>query len=142
MRPGQRIKARVTQTAEAGFKITRHEQFPFEGVPAGFQLTKGRYVLAYEGDLRGEGILEELKVHFTDTHAAMTGLQQVTGRLGDYSGTFVLNYTAHFRKGLLTARQIVVPGSATGGLKSLRGEMFYHSKPAEKTAVTFNYYFA
>lgn len=142
MRTGQRIEARDTETAEAVFQVTDSESFPFDGFESAMPVSKRRSKLAYQGDLRGEGILEEICVHFTDDHMTMTGLQQISGYLGKHSGTFLLNHTAHLRQGILTGKHVVVPGSATGGLKGLRGKLSYQTRETEKILITFQYYFA
>lgn len=141
MRTGQRIHLRETQQVEVVFRVTRSEESAFEG-GGGLRLTRRRTVLVYEGGLQGEGVLEEFVAHFSDHSATMTGLQQVTGRLCGHQGTFVLNATSRLRNGVLWARHIVMPGSATGGLKGLRGKMTFHTEAGGITPAVFDYYFA
>jgi hypothetical protein len=42
------------------------------------------------------------------------GYDQVTGRLGDRSGSFVLQHVGTYEAGAVNDTVIVVPGSATG----------------------------
>ena len=133
---------RLDQTAEAVFQITEAEETPFSESENGPKLTKGNFVLAYQGELRGEGILEELKVHFTGKRAAIYGLQRITGHLGDLSGSFVLKHEGRFANGIVSVKQTVVPGSATGDLKGLRGEINLRSAFAKEFPITFHYHFA
>ena len=111
-------------------------------MPDGPKLTKGSFVLAYQGDLRGEGILEELKVHFPGKRAVFYGLQRFTGHLGELSGSFILKHEGQWINGTVNSKQTVVPGSATDGLKGLRGEMFLQTASAQEFPVTFHYRFA
>lgn len=129
-------------TAASTFQIKRYEEAPFGEALAGPKLTKGSFVLAYEGELRGEGILEELKVHFPGECAVFYGLQRVTGRLGDLSGSFILKHEGRFVNGTVSSKQAVVPGSGTDGLKGLRGEMFLRCAAGKEFPVTFQYHFA
>lgn len=132
----------MEQTAKAVFQIKSWKETPFSEAPDGPKLTKGSFVLVYEGDLRGEGILEELKVHFPGKCAVFSGFQRVTGKLGDRSGSFILKHTGRFVNGTVSSKQTVVPGSGTDGLKGLRGEMNLRTASAEEFPVTFHYRFA
>ena len=132
----------MTETASATFQIKKGEETAFSEVHCGQKLTRGSFVLAYQGDLQGEGILEELKVHFTEKRAAIYGLQRVTGRLGDLSGSFVLKHTGRFMNGIVLSKLTVVPGSGTGGLKGLRGEINLETGPGSEFPFTFHYHFA
>jgi hypothetical protein len=49
------------------------------------------------------------------------GYDQVTGRLGDRLGGFVLQHIGTYEAGAVKDALTVVPGSATGGLSGLRG---------------------
>ncbi len=130
------------QTARAVFKIKSWEEIPFSESTNGPKLTKGHFVLAYDGDLQGEGILEELKVYFTPKRAEIYGLQRFTGRLGDLSGSFVLKHAGRFANGIVYIKMTVVPGSGTDALKGLRGEIRLKSASAPEFPITFNYHFA
>ena len=132
----------MTETAVAAFQIKKAEEISFSEVYGGPKLTKGTFVLTYQGDLRGEGILEELKVHFTDKRAAIYGLQRVTGQLGDLTGSFVLKHAGRFMNGIILSKLTVVPGSGTDGLKGLRGEISLQAGPGSEFPFTFHYHFA
>ena len=73
----------MTHKASATFQIKKWKETPFSEVPGGPKLSHGSFVLAYQGDLQGEGILQEIKVHFSEKRVALVGLQRITGRLGD-----------------------------------------------------------
>lgn len=143
MRTGQRINARAEHTAEANMRVKTRSQSPFgvtgEGKP---EIIKCTCELVYEGDLHGTGLLEEYQIRFPDGNITMHGLQQFTGTLGDLSGTFALHVNAKLKHGVYSSRQIVVPGSATDGLRGLRGKMSAHTADSEIIPVHFLYYFA
>ncbi len=138
----QRTLSSSPQTAQIIFTIKNQEEIPFGESETGPKLTKGRFTVSYSGDLTGEGILEELKVHFTDKRVSIYGLQRVTGELQGMAGGFVLKHEGRFQNGKIYSRQTVVPGSGTGGLKGLRGEINLETAPAEKFPVEFIYHFA
>ncbi len=132
----------IDQTANATFQVKSGEEIPFSEAAGGSKLTKGHFTLVYQGDLQGEGILEELKVHFTSKRADIYGLQRFTGQLGNLSGSFVLKHAGRFANGVVNVKQTVVPGSATEELKGLRGEINFQSAAAKEFPVTFHYRFA
>ncbi len=132
----------MAKTAQAVFQIKSSHETPFGEAPEGPALIRSHFMLAYQGDLQGEGTLEELKISFNSKRARMYGLQRFTGCLGDMSGSFVLKHTGRFVNGVVSSTQTVVPGSATGTFKGLRGEMSLQSAAAKEFPVTFRYYFA
>lgn len=136
------IPKEISSEAQSVLKIKSFQEIPFAEADAGPKLTKGSFVIGYTGDLEGEGILEEQKVHFTTKRAEIYGTQRFTGRLLDRAGSFVLTHRGRFMNGLVIVKMTVVPGSATAGLKGLRGEIRLRSGQAEVFPVTFHYYFA
>jgi hypothetical protein len=78
--------------------------------------------MAFEGDLEGEGNVEWLMGYGDDGTAAFVGLERVVGKVGDRSGSFVLQHTGTFDGAMARAKLTVVPGSGTGELEGLEGE--------------------
>ena len=130
------------QTANAILEIKSVEETSFDEALSGPKLTKGRFVLSYQGDLEGEGILEELKVHFSAKNAVMQGLQRFKGKLDGRTGSFILKQVGRYVNGALSSKLALVPASATDGLKGLRGEMNLRNISPTQFAVTFNYHYA
>ena len=132
----------LDQTASAIFQIKSFEEVPFAEIPIGPKLTRGSYVFTYQGELEGEGVLEELKVHFPGNCAVFWGIQRFTGKLAGMEGSFVLKHSGRFVGGKVNTNLTVVPGSGTDALKGLRGEMKTRSFETKEFPVTFNYHFA
>jgi len=57
-----------------------------------------------------------------DGTATFVGLERVTARIGERSGSFVMQRAGGFEGGLAKESYAVVAGSATGDLRGLRGE--------------------
>jgi hypothetical protein len=127
--------------AKSTLKIKHGKQIPFSEIAGGPKLTKGSFISAYHGELQGEGVLEELKCYFTDAFATVYGLERITGRIGDKSGSFVLEHLGKFEHGILTSKRTVIPGSGTGDLQGIRGEIDFTSGSAEEFPITFTYSF-
>ena len=82
---------------------------------------KARYTKSFTGDLEGESQVEYLMMYRPDGSASFVGLERFTGRIGDRSGTFVLQRTGTYEAELAKESYSVVPGSGSGALAGLRG---------------------
>jgi hypothetical protein len=58
----------------------------------------------------------------SDGSATFIGLERVVGRIGDKTGTFVLQRIGVFENGRAKESYSVIPGSATGELMGLHGD--------------------
>ncbi len=85
-----------------------------------------RYALEkqFHGDLEGESAGEMLGAGSPDEGSAgYVALEHVTGTLNGRSGGFVLQHLGSMSGGTTELRVQVVPGSGTGELTGLAGEM-------------------
>ena len=112
----------MKQRASARFVIKSWDEKPYsegENLP---KLTRASVTKAYTGDIVGEGQVEYLMMYRSDGSAAFVGLEQVVGRIGGKSGSFVLQRTGVFEGGQAKESYSVVPNSATGALHGLSGD--------------------
>jgi hypothetical protein len=58
----------------------------------------------------------------SDGSATFVGLERISGRIGDRTGSFVLQRIGVFESGQAKESYSVVPGSGTEDLRGLRGE--------------------
>jgi len=108
-------------TLNARFSIKTWNEKPYsegQGLP---RLTRASVTKTFTGDLEGEGQVEYLMMYRSDGSATCVGLERVVGRIGERTGSFVLQRTGVFEDGLAKETYFVVPGSATGELQALRG---------------------
>lgn len=89
---------------------------------SGAKLTHAKVGMAYHGDLEAEAAIQFLMAYPNDTSATMIGLEQVTGRIGDKSGSFMLQDIGKFENGVATSTVSIVPGSGTGDFTGLKGQ--------------------
>ncbi len=107
----------------------------------GAKFTHAKVVFTYQGDIEGEGNTQYLMTYRDDESATFVALQQVIGRLGGRTGSFVLQIQGTFENGAASARMVVVPGSGTGELRSLRGEGSSVATHGDLQPFTMTYYF-
>jgi hypothetical protein len=110
------------KTANARFAIKRWDEQAYSEGQDGRRLTRASVTKTYTGDIEGEGQVEYLMMYRDDGSATFVGLERVVGRMGGKTGTFVLQRTGVFEGGLAKESYSVIPGSATGDLRGLRGD--------------------
>ena len=112
----------MKQTANARFVIKSWDEKPYDEGQDLPRLTRATVTKTFTGDVEGEGLVEYLMMYGSDGSATFVGLERVVGRLGGKAGTFVLQRTGVYENGQAKESYSVIPGSATGELRGLRGE--------------------
>jgi Protein of unknown function (DUF3224) len=127
------------KTVNARFAIKSWDEKPYSEGPDLPKLTQASVAKVFTGDLDGEGRVEYLMIYLSDGSASYVGLERISGRLEGRSGTFVLQRTGVFERGLAKESYSVVPGSGTGELRGLRGEGTSSLVHANDYLFTLNY---
>jgi hypothetical protein len=112
----------MKNTARGRFAIKSWDEKPYgegEGLP---KLTRATVAKTFTGDIEGEGHVEYLMMYRSDESATFVGLERVVGSVAGKSGSFVLQRTGEFEKGVAKESYSVVSGSGTGELRNLRGK--------------------
>ena len=112
----------MKKIANARFAITSWDEKPYSEGPDLPRLTRATVTKTFTGDIEGEGQVEYLMMYGSDGSATFVGLKRIVGRIAGKAGTFVLQRTGVFENGLAKESYSVIPGSATGELRGLRGE--------------------
>lgn len=112
----------MKKTANARFAITSWDEKPYSEGPDLPKLTRATVKKTFTGDIQGEGQVDYLMMYRGDGSATFIGLERITATVDGKSGTFVLQRTGVFEDGQAKESYFVVPGSATGALRGLRGE--------------------
>ena len=107
----------------------------------GAKFTHAKVTEDFHGDIEGEGIVQFLMAYRDDTFASFVGLQQITGRIGDRSGSFVLQIIGVFENGAANSTWSVIPGSGIGDLRGLRGDGELVAGEGNEQPYKLNYYF-
>lgn len=132
----------MKQQAEAKFQIKKGDENIYSEVSGGPKLTQGHFVMEYHGDIKGEGVLTEIKIYHSDNHASIFGFERITGSVKGKKGSFVLEHIGKFEDGVIKSIRTVVEDSATGELSGLRGEIIFISNQAKEFEITLNYSFS
>ena len=126
---------------QATFAIKAWDEKPYDEFDGGRKLTRANVKKTFHGDIEGDSSLEYLMLYREDGSASFIGLERVSGKLGDRSGSFVLEHRGTFENGVAQSTWQVVPGSGTGDLRRLSGEGFGTAGHSEEIAFTLDYAF-
>jgi len=112
----------MTHTANARFAIKSWDEKPYSEGQDLPKMTRASVTKTFTGDIAGDSQVEYLMIYRSDGTATFVGLERVTGRIGNRTGSFVLQRTGVFEGGQAQESYSVVPGSATGDLRGMVGD--------------------
>ncbi len=129
----------MTQSAQSAYVLSSWDETPFDELKDGSRLSRASIVKSYEGSLSGQGKTEQLASYLPDGSGQFSAIERFRGSLDGREGTFVFQHVGTFENGIVYATWRVVPGSATGELTGLRGEVVFEAGHAESFPIQFVY---
>ena len=108
--------------ATSTFEVKKWDEKPYSELDGGAKFTRASVAKTFHGDIEGEATLEYIMFYPGDGTAGFVGLERIVGRIGNRSGSFVLQHTGSDDGRAAKATYFVVPGSGTGDLRGLKGE--------------------
>jgi Protein of unknown function (DUF3224) len=121
--------------------VKTYEPTTYDQPGEGPTLVRIHVVEDFSWDIEGEGVAEFLQTARDEDEASFVGVERVSGRIGDKSGTFVLQDQGTLKGTTVTGTWFVVPGSGTGELQGLRGEGGFEAKLGQGADITLDYWF-
>jgi len=116
----------MTTRATGTYELKSWDEKTWDGKPSkdvsGAKLTHAHVTQSFHGDIEGEATIQFLMTYRDDGSASYVGLLHMDGRIGDRSGTFVLQADGTFEGNAAKINFTVVPNSGTGDLHGLRGK--------------------
>jgi hypothetical protein len=125
--------------ATATFSLKRWDEKPYDEIDGGPKLTRASVLYAFEGEVAGEGRLEYLMTYLPDASAVFTGYQRFVGTVGGREGSFVFQHGGRFAGRFVTDTWRVVPGSGTGDLSGIQGQIEFSASHQDRYEVIFEY---
>jgi hypothetical protein len=89
----------MRKSANARFAIKNWDEKPYSEGQGEPRLTRASVTKTYTGDIEGEAEVEYLMMYRSDGSATFVGLERVVGRIGEKTGTFVLQRIGSFESG-------------------------------------------
>ncbi len=130
--------------ATGTFEMNSWDEQPYSEIEGQAKLTRASVTNIFHGDIEAESMLEYLMAYPNQDSANFVGLERMTGRIGDRSGSFVLQQSGIYAQGVVKATWFVVPGSGTGELQGLQGEggFLWDGQHGKAAVFTLDYDFA
>jgi hypothetical protein len=134
---------RTVTHGTGNFEVKSWDESQYNEVDGLPKLTKANVTNMHHGVIEGEGTSSSLMVYAADGSASFVSLERVIGKIGDRSGSFVLQGSGTYSsaEGIARGNWFVVPGSGTGDLGGLRGEGGFVASHEPRGTITFDYYF-
>jgi hypothetical protein len=111
----------MTTQARATFTVTSWDEKDVENWEDGAKFTRARIGYAYEGDLHGEVVSENVMAYAPDGAVVYAGYDRFVGTLEGRTGSFVVENRGTYDGMTARTKMTVVPGSGTGELANLTG---------------------
>jgi hypothetical protein len=106
---------------EGVFEVTSWTEEQVGGLEGAAKVTTAGIGQRFTGDIEAETRWDMVMTYRDDGTADFVGYQRLDGRIGDKTGTFVLQGLGEFDGKEARTRLVVVPGCSTGDLTGLRG---------------------
>jgi hypothetical protein len=125
--------------AKASFEIQAWDEETYQELAGDRKLTRASVKQVFSGDIEGAGSVEWLMCYRDQGQARFVGLQHVDGRLGDRSGSFVIETVGTFDGAEAKGSWNVIPDSGTDELTGLSGEGDFLAPFKSTPSVVLNY---
>ena len=126
-------------SAMGTFEITGMSEDAYREFEGGTKLTRAKGTQRFSGDIEGDGSVEWLMCYSSDGTARFLGLQEVSGSIGDRTGTFVIEATGDHDGKQSKGTWTVIAGSGTGDFAGLSGEGGFEAPGGPKASYNFEY---
>jgi uncharacterized protein DUF3224 len=129
------------------FEIKSWDENTWDGKPhkdvKGAKQTYAVVKQLFHGVIEGESDSHSVMTYRDDESANYVGLQTVVGKIGDRSGSFVMQSVGAYdpKTGIAETTLTIIPGSASGGLKGLKGKGTYSASHGDQQPYTLDYDF-
>ena len=135
------MKTRGLFEARSMYVNVSTDERPLGDGSGGATLSSGNVTRRFEGDLAGDSVAAVLIARGAPDRLGYVATDRFSGRLGTRQGTFVFQHGGPIDRGALTPFGYVVPGSGTGELSGLRGEVRIEFTPPATHTLTLRYDF-
>jgi hypothetical protein len=125
-------------TTSGRFALTSWDEDTYDDAE-GARLVRVRNTKTFEGGITGTSTADLLQAIAGEADAAYVAIERVSAEVDGRKGTFVLRHSACTTSGGGDMRVDVVPGSATGDLEGLTGELAITRRPDGEHTYAFAY---
>jgi hypothetical protein len=131
----------MSTQATSTFTIDSWDEHPYHEHGTGRKLTRAQVKQTFSGDLDGHGEVQWLMCYRPDSTADFVGLQHFVGRVGERSGSLVLETRGTFDGKAATGPVRIVPDSGTDELTGVSGDGELRAPLGGQASVSLTYRF-
>jgi hypothetical protein len=124
------------QTGTATFENEEWKEGPYLEGPGAIQLVQADMTLTYAGEITGQGIARFLMTYAGASETLFSGQERITGAVGGHEGSFVVRWVGTDDGGTTRASGTVIPGTGTGALAGLSGDLTLEAQRGGPSALT------
>jgi len=126
-------------TVSGTFEVLSGGEDMIREMPGGPRLTHAKGAQRFGGGIEGDGYVDWLICYRPDKTARFVGLQRIDGRIGNRTGSFVLEATSTHAGNASTATWEVIAGTGTGDLAGITGDGGFEAPGGPKVAYHLDY---
>jgi hypothetical protein len=127
--------------AIATYENTAGDEHIYDEKPDGPALLRATVRREFHGELTGQSVAEVLICRSAPDRLGYVATDRFEGRLDDRTGSFVFQHGGPIDRGVLRSFGYVVPGSGTGELHELQGDVTITVTAAGGHTLTLDYNF-
>lgn len=109
--------------AQCTYENVHADESPISGAANEPAISRGTRRRRFDGEISGEGTAEILVARGTADRLGYVATERFVGSVQGKSGTFLLQHGSAIDRGELTPFGYIVPGTGTGELAGIRGEV-------------------
>ena len=128
-------------TARGQTQVTVYQPATYDERPEAPKLNDVRLTETFTGDIEGEGTARVLQAQWADGSLRYCTLERIVGAIAGRSGTFLLQVEGTVQGNRNNGAWSVVPRSATGDLRGLRGDGGFEAEHGKQGSWTLDYWF-
>ena len=131
----------MTHEARGTYVNISPDEEPYDAPSEGATISRGSVTRHFEGEVAGDSVATVLIARGTPERLGYVATDRFTGRIGDRSGSFVFQHGGPIDRGALTSFGYIVPGSGSGDLARITGEVRIEFIPPMTHSLTLRYAF-
>ena len=101
--------------------VTSFQANPYDDAGA-LSISEVQVTEEFTGGIVGVGSVRFIMVNEPDGAAHFTGMERFLGKVGERTGSFILQNSGTLKDGVLNSTWKIIPGSGAEGLEGIRGE--------------------
>lgn len=109
--------------ATSTYENVHADESPMSGAANEATVSRGTRRRRFDGEMSGEGTADVLIARGTSDRLGYVATERFVGSVRGKSGTFLFQHGAAIDRGVLTPFGYIVPGTGTGELTGIRGEV-------------------